>query len=81
MFVSPPRITNVEWLSQSTISSLDNGSFGRNRTGVNIQQPTTLEVANTETMMDYNEDLYTPTPHDISNMFAVAYFSSHLSYD
>ena len=30
IFVSPPPITNIESLSQSTISSLDSGSFGRN---------------------------------------------------
>ena len=54
MFVSPPPIPNIESLSQSTISSLDNGSFVRNRDGVNIQQPTTSKVSNTETVMDYN---------------------------
>ena len=31
MFVSPPLILNIESLSQSTISSLDSGPFGRNR--------------------------------------------------
>ena len=41
MFVSPPPIPNIESLSQSTISSLDIGSFGRNRVDMNIQQPTT----------------------------------------
>ena len=41
MFVSPPPIPNIESLSQSTILSLDSGSFGRNRDGINIQQPTT----------------------------------------
>ena len=41
MFVSPPTITNIESLYQSTISSLDSGSFGRNRSDVNIQQHTT----------------------------------------
>ena len=46
-FVSPPPITNIESFSQSTISSLDSGSFDRNRADVNNQQPTTLEVANT----------------------------------
>ena len=42
IFVSPPPITNIESLSQSTISSPDSGSFGRNQSDVNIQQPTTL---------------------------------------
>ena len=65
MFVSPPPIPNIESLSQSTISSLDSGSFGRNRSGVNIQQPTTLEVSDTETLMAYNEDLDPPLPQDI----------------
>ena len=49
MFVSPPTIPNIESLSQSTISSLVSGSFGRNRADVNIQQKTTPELANTET--------------------------------
>ena len=40
MFVSPPPIPNIESLSQSTTSSLDSGSFGRNRADVNIQQQT-----------------------------------------
>ena len=47
MFVSPPPITNIESLSQSTISSLGSGSFGRNQDDVNIQEQTTFEVANT----------------------------------
>ena len=46
MFVSTPPIPNIESLSQSTISSLDSGSFGRNLADVNIQQPTTSELAN-----------------------------------
>ena len=41
LFVSPPPIPNIESLSQSTISSLDSGSFGRNRAYMNIQQPPT----------------------------------------
>ena len=81
MFVSPPPILNIESLSQSTISSLDSGSFDRNRADGNIQQPTTLEVANTETLMAYNEDLDPPPPHDISNVFAAADLSSQSSYD
>ena len=51
MFVSPPPVPNIESLSQSTISSLDSGSFDRNRSDWNIQQQTTLEVANTETVI------------------------------
>ena len=65
MFVSPPPIPEIESLSQSTRSSLDSGSFGRNRSDVNIQQQTTSEVADTETVMAYNEELYTPPPQDI----------------
>ena len=61
MFLSPPPIPNIESLSQSTISSLGSVSFGRNRYDVNIQQKNTSEVANTETVMDDNEDLDLPT--------------------
>ena len=57
MFVSTPPIPNIESLSQSTISSLDSGSFDRNRADGDIQQPTTSEVANRETVMGYNEDI------------------------
>ena len=57
-------------MSQSTISSLDSGSFDRNQADGNIQQPTTSEVADTETVMTYNEDLDLPPPQDISNVFA-----------
>ena len=81
IFVYPPPIPNIESLSQSTISSLDSESFGRNRDDVNIQQPTTLKVANTYTVMDYNEDLDLPPPQDISNVFAAAEFSSRSSSD
>ena len=76
MFVSPPPIPNIESLSQSTISSLDSGSSDRNRSDGNIQQPTTSEVATTETVMGYNEDIDTPPPHDLSNVFAAADLSS-----
>ena len=72
MFVSPPPIPNSESFSQSTISSLDSGSFDRNRADGDIKQPTTLEVANIETVMAGNEDIYTPEPQDISNVFAAA---------
>ena len=78
MFVSPPPIPKIESLSQSTILSMDSGSFGRNRADVNIKQPTTLEVTDTEKVMTYNEYLYPPQPQDISNVFAVADLSSHL---
>ena len=81
MFVSPPPIPNIESLSQSTISSIESVSFGRNRAHENIQQQTTLEVANAQKVMDYNEDLDPPSPQDISNMFAAADFSSHSSSD
>ena len=54
VFVSQHPITNIESFSQSTISSLDSGSFGRDLSGVNIQQLTTSELANTETLMAYN---------------------------
>ena len=81
MFVSPPPILNIQSLSQSTISSLDSGSFDRNRADGNIQQPTTLEVANIETVMAGNEDIYTPPPQDISNVFAAADLSSQSLYD
>ena len=81
MFVSPPPIPNIESLSQSTISSLDSGSFGRNLSDMNTQKPTTLEVANKETVMAYNEDLYPPLPQDISNVFSSAYLSSQSSSD
>ena len=81
MFVSPPPIPNIESLSQSTISSLDSGSFDRNQADENIQQKTTSEVANTETVMVYNEDIDPPPPQDISNVFAAADLSSQLLYD
>ena len=41
LFVSPPPIPTIESLSQSTISSLDSGSFDSNRADLNIQQQTT----------------------------------------
>ena len=72
MFVSPPPIPNIESFSQSTIASLDSGSFGRNRSDVNIQQLTTSEVSNIDTVMSANEELDPPPPQDISNVFAVA---------
>ena len=55
--------------------------FGINRADVNIQQPTTSEVANIEIAMAYNEDLYPPPPQDISNVFAAADLLSCSSSD
>ena len=81
MFVSPPPITNIESLSQSTISSLGSGLFGRNRADVNIQQPNTSELANAEIVMADNKELYPPTPQDISNVFAAEDLSSRSSSD
>ena len=80
-FVSPPTIPNIESFYQPTISSLDSGSFDRNRADGNNQQPTTSEVANTKTVMAGNEDIDTPPPQDISNVFAAADLSSQSSYD
>ena len=37
---------------------------------MNIKQQTTLEVANTDTLMGYNEDIDPPPPQDISNVFS-----------
>ena len=48
---------------------------------MNIQQPTTLEVAYTETVMSYNEDLDPPPPQDILNVFSSADLSFQLSSD
>ena len=79
MFFSPPPIPNIESFSQSTISSLDSGSFDRNRADGNNQQPTTSEVSNTETLMGYNEYIDTPPPHKISNVFAASDLSSQSS--
>ena len=69
IFLSPPPIPNIYSLSQSTISSLDSGSFGRNRADANIQQQTTSEVANIDTVVADNEELDPPPPQDISNVF------------
>ena len=68
MFVSPPPITNIESLSRSTISSLDSGSFGRNRADVNIQQQTTLEVSYIDTVMADNDEIDPQPPQDISSV-------------
>ena len=69
MFVSPPPITNVESISQSTIYSLGSGSFGRNRNDVNIQQQTTLDVSYIETTVANNEGIDHTSPQDISYVF------------
>ena len=81
MFVFPPLITNIESLSQSTISLLDRGLFGRNRADMNIQKPTTSKESDKETIMDYNEDLDPPSPQDISHVFSFADLSSQSSSD
>ena len=47
----------------------------------NNQQPTTSEVANTETVMAGNEDIDTPPPQDLLNVFAAADLSYQSSYD
>ena len=76
MFVSLPPITNIESLSQSTVSSLGSVLFGRNRAIINIQQQNTLEVANTYTVITDNEEPYHLQPQDILNVFAAAELSS-----
>ena len=43
---------------------------------MNTQQQTTLEVANTETVMADNEELDPSPPQDIYNVFAAADLSS-----
>ena len=60
IFLSPPPITNIESLYQSSISSLGNGSFVRNRSDMNIQQQTTSELADIEKVMADNEELDPP---------------------
>ena len=48
---------------------------------MNIQQLTTSEVADTETVMAYNKDLDIPIPQEISNVFAAADLLSCSSSD
>ena len=48
---------------------------------MNIKQPTTLEVADTETVMDYNKDLDPPLSQDRSNIFSSAGLSDKSSSD
>ena len=43
---------------------------------MNIQQQTTSEVADTDTVMNDNEEIDTPPPQDISNVFAAEDLSS-----
>ena len=81
MFVSTPPIPNIESFSQSTISSLVSGSFGRKISDVNIQQRTTSEVVNTEKVVADNEYLDLSSTQDISNVFAAADFLYRSSSD
>ena len=81
MFVSPPPILNIQSLSQSTISSLGSGSYVGNQADVNIQQRTTSEIVNIDTVMSDNEELHPPPPQDIWNAFAAAELSSCSSTD
>ena len=53
----------------------------KNQADGNNEQPTTSEVANKETVMASNEDIDTPPPQDISNMFAAADLSYQSPYD
>ena len=78
MFLSPPPIPNIKSLYQSTISSLDSGSFGRNRYDMNIQQTNISKVSDTETVMADNEELDTLPPQNVLNVFAAADFLSYL---
>ena len=48
---------------------------------MNIQQQTTSEVADTETVMSDNEELDPPPSQDISNVFAAADLWSRSSSD
>ena len=48
---------------------------------MNIQQQTTSEVDNTETVMDDNEEIDSPPPQYISNVFAAEDLSSCSSSD
>ena len=81
MFVSPNPIPNIELLSQSIISSLESGSFGRNQSDMNIQHHTTSEVSDIEIVMADDEELYTPSTEVILNLFASSDLSSHSSSD
>ena len=76
-----PLLPNFESLSQSTTSSLGIESFGGNISDVNIQQQTISKVAYTETLMADNEELDTPSPQDISNVFAASDLASRSSSD
>ena len=48
---------------------------------MNIQQQNTAELANTETVKAYNEEIDPPPPQDIPNVFAAADLSSCSSSD
>ena len=48
---------------------------------MNIQEPTTSEVSDTDTVMVYNEDIDPSPPQDISNVFTATEFLSHSSSD
>ena len=65
MCVYAPYIPNIEQLSQLTISSLGSESFGENRYDMIIKQQTTLEVSDTEKVVDDNEELHPSPPQNI----------------
>ena len=48
---------------------------------MNIKHQNTSEVAYTETVMAYNEDLDLPPPQDIMNVFSLSDLSAQSSYD
>ena len=48
---------------------------------MNIQQPTTSEVANIETVMSYSKNIDPPPTQDISNVFSSEDFSAQSSSD
>ena len=48
---------------------------------MNIQKPSTSEVADTETVMDDNEDIDPPPPQDVLNAFSSTELSDQSSYD
>ena len=48
---------------------------------MNIQQQTTPEVSDIETVVDFNEDLDPPPPQDIPNVFLAEDLSSRSSSD
>ena len=48
---------------------------------MNIKQPTTSKVADTDTVMAYNKDIDPTLPQDISNVFSAADLLSRSSSD